>query len=188
MLFLACGQKAPVGVINQLPYETIVSIQTSASGGSWSQNLLQTPLAPGSSHSFRTGTGQLRIMATDTRGSAYLHETTLNSGGVIWEILPEHETAVQINPWAGATPVTITNSLTRPITRIRCSPSNRSAWGENWISQPLQPGQSTTFRVTPDTYDIRLEDGASTYTRMRVAIPAEGYAWSVTQQHRDASG
>lgn len=191
LLTISCGNGASVEVTNLLGHETITSLKTSTSGTGWSRNLLQEPLPPEGTHTFKTETGPLSIVATDDQGASYTYEGALTGNGISWGITPEHRTvtAVDMNPWTGPCPVTVTNGLTGAITRVYCSPSSHSGWGESWIDLPLQPGQSATFHLSPDTYDIRVESGpGSSYSRWRLNIGLEGHSWEVRPQHIDSSG
>lgn len=192
-LITGCGApKAPVGVANRLPVEVVISVQTRIPGGEWSRNRLDRSLNPGASASFAEAPGAIQMMATDNLGRTYLYEgAPLTADGIIWEVTAEcRAQASRINDWAGECPVTITNELGAwAITRVLCSPSTSSSWGENWITAPLEPGESITFSVRPDTYDIRVEDSdGDTYTLWAVTVTPSGHVWRPTLQDMDASG
>lgn len=193
LMATACGSpKAPVGVANRLSTEVIISVQTRAPGGEWSRNRLNGSLNPGASASFPETPGEMEIMATDNLGRTYSYQgPALTREGMIWEITAESRTqAAEANSWAGECPVTITNELGAwSVTRILCSPSTSSSWGESWITEPLNPGESVTFSVRPDTYDIRVEDSdGDTYTLWAVMVTPSGYTWRPTLEDIDSSG
>ncbi len=113
-LATGCGTpKAAIGVVNSLPVELIISVQTRTPGSDWSDNQLDRTLRPGVSESFTAPLGDIEVMATDNLGRTYMYSATpLTSEGVIWEITPEgRATAAQANSWAGNCPVTVTNDL-----------------------------------------------------------------------------
>ncbi len=129
-------------------------------------------------------------MATDNLGRTYiLSDATLTPEGLVWEVTPDTR-AIADSPWAGDCAVTITNDLGAwSITRVLCSPSDASEWGDNWITSPLPASESVTINVEPGTYDIRVEDNdGDTYTRWSVVITEAGYSWSPTLEDIDASG
>jgi len=192
LLLLACcgAQKAPVGIVNRLEVEFIIAVQTRAHGGEWSANLIAGSLRPGESQSFMASPGSIEIMATDNLGKTYiLGDATLSEEGIVWEVTPDARAAVN-SPWAGDCAVTITNDLGAwTITRVLCSPSDASEWGDNWISSPIPPSGSVTINVKPGTYDLRVEDNdGDTYTRWEVEITGSGFTWSPTLEDLDASG
>ena len=81
----------------------------------------------------------------------------------------------------GSVPVKITNDLGAwNIEEVYIDPSDE-AWGENLLSDIMEPGDDKTFNVPADTYDIRVvdEDGDS-YTLWGIEVGAEGYDWEVT--------
>ena len=49
--------------------------------------------------------------------------------------------------------------------------SQHTAWGADWLSADLQPGESRSLAVAPDTYDIRIESTHPQGTFERTAIP-----------------
>jgi len=59
-----------------------------------------------------------------------------------------------------------------------------SFWRWSWGYRdggPLEPGESVSFEVEPDLYDIQCVGKlGSTYTRYDVEITLDGYAWRVT--------
>lgn len=191
LLLAACGvQKAPVGVVNRLEVEFIIAVQTRTPGGEWSENQLESSLRPGVSQSFMAAPGNLEIMATDNLGRTYmLSDAQLTEEGIVWEVTPE-TLAIADSPWMGECPITITNDLGAwRITKVFCSPSDASEWGDNWITSPIPASESVTINVEPGTYDIRVEDNdGDTYTRMGVVITETGFNWSPTLQDMDASG
>ena len=191
LLLAGCGtRKAPVGIVNRLEVEYIIAVQTRAPGGEWSENHLESSLAPGVSRSFMATPGGIEIMATDNLGRTYiLSDTTLSEEGMVWEVTQDTR-AIADSPWAGDCPVTITNDLGAwRITKVFCSPSDASEWGDNWITTSIAASESVTINVEPGTYDIRVEDNdGDTYTRWGVEITGSGFKWSPTLQDMDASG
>lgn len=189
LLLAACGRNAPVGVVNRLPVEIIIEVQTRIPGGTWSDNRLEASIPPGESGAFPAPQGRIELLATDNLGRTFTHRGDLTSEGIVWEVT-EGATATGGNPWTGQCPVTVINDLgSWTITRVLCSPSDSSEWGESWISQPLQPGQSATFNVATGTYDIRLEDNdGDTYTRWEIGVTDSGYFWNATLEDLDSSG
>lgn len=191
LLLAGCGtQKAPIGVVNKLEVEFIIAVQTRVPGGQWSANKLDSSLRPGVSQSFMAAPGNLEIMATDNLGRTYiLSDAQLTEEGLIWEVTPETRAAAE-SAWAGSCAVTITNDLGAwRITRVLCSPSDSSEWGDNWITSPIPPSETVTIHVAPGTYDIRVEDNdGDTYTRWGVAVTEGGFTWNPTLQDIDASG
>ncbi len=191
LLLMSCGaQKAPIGVVNRLEVEIIIAVQTRLPGGEWSSNQLESSISPGVSQSFMAAPGNLEIMATDNLGRTYiLSDATLTPEGLVWEVTPDTR-AIADSPWAGDCAVTITNDLGAwSITRVLCSPSDASEWGDNWITSPIPASESVTINVEPGTYDIRVEDNdGDTYTRWSVVITEAGYSWSPTLEDIDASG
>ncbi len=82
---------------------------------------------------------------------------------------------------AGTVPVKITNDLGAwDIEEVYIDPSDEP-WGENRISEIMEPGDDVTINVPAGTYDIKVvdEDGDS-YTIWGVEIGADGYQWAVT--------
>lgn len=191
LLLAGCGaQKAPVGVVNRLEVEFIIAVQTRVPGGEWSSNQLESSLRPGVSQSFMAAPGNLDVMATDNLGRTYiLSNAILTPEGLVWDITPENR-AEATSPWAGNCAVTITNDLGAwRITRVLCSPSDASEWGDNWITSPIPASESVTIYVAPGTYDIRVEDNdCDTYTRWGAVVTEGGFNWSPTLQDIDASG
>lgn len=191
LLLAGCGaQKAPVGVVNRLGVEFIIAVQTRVPGGQWSENQLGSSLRPGVSQSFMATPGSLDIMATDNMGRTYiLSNATLTPEGLVWDITPDTRAAAE-SAWAGDCPVTITNDLGAwRITKVFCSPSDASEWGDNWITSPIPASQSVTIHVASGTYDIRVEDSdGDTYTRWGVEVTGQGFNWNPTLQDIDASG
>ncbi len=81
----------------------------------------------------------------------------------------------------GTVPVKITNDLGAwDIEEVYIDPSDEP-WGENRISEIMEPGDDVTINVPAGTYDIKVvdEDGDS-YTLWGVEIGADGYQWAVT--------
>ncbi|MFO7627011.1 MAG: hypothetical protein R6V62_07125 [Candidatus Fermentibacteraceae bacterium] len=192
LLLLACcgAQKAPIGVMNKLEVEFIIAVQTRVPGGEWSSNQIESSLRPGVSQSFMAAPGNLEIMATDNLGRTYiLRDATLTAEGIVWEVTPDTRAAAD-SPWAGDCAITITNDLGAwRITKVYCSPSDASEWGDNWITSPIPASESVTINVEPGTYDIRVEDNdGDTYTRWSVEVTPQGFNWSPTLQDIDASG
>lgn len=191
LLLMSCGaQKAPIGVVNRLEVEIIIAVQTRVPGGEWSSNQLESSISPGVSQSFMALPGKIDVMATDNLGRTYiLSDATLTPEGLVWEVTPDTR-AIADSPWAGDCAVTITNDLGAwSITRVLCSPSDASEWGDNWITSPLPASESVTINVEPGTYDIRVEDNdGDTYTRWSVEVTEQGFNWSPTLQDIDASG
>jgi hypothetical protein len=191
LLLMGCGvPKAPVGIVNRLDVEFIIAVQTRVPGGEWSTNQIKSSLRPGVSQSFMALPGVIDVMATDNLGRTYiLSDATLTAEGLVWEVTPDTR-AIADSPWAGECAITITNDLGAwSITRVLCSPSDASEWGDSWITSPIPASQSVTINVEPGTYDIRVEDNdGDTYTRWEIEITRQGFSWSPTLQDIDASG
>jgi hypothetical protein len=191
LLLLGCGaQKAPVGIVNRLEAEIIIAVQTRTPSGGWSTNQIESSLRPGVSRSFMALPGVIDVMATDNLGRTYmLSDATLTEEGLVWEVTPDTR-AIADSPWAGDCAVTITNDLGAwSITKVYCSPSDASEWGDSWITSPIPASESVTISVEPGTYDIRVEDNdGDTYTRWRVEITRQGFNWSPTLEDLDSSG
>lgn len=81
----------------------------------------------------------------------------------------------------GNVPVKITNDLGAwNIEEIYIDPSDEP-WGDNRISDTMEPGDDVTINVPEGTYDLKVvdEDGDS-YTLWGVEIGSDGYEWAVT--------
>ena len=81
----------------------------------------------------------------------------------------------------GTVPVKIINELGAwDIEEVYIDPSDEP-WGENLISETLEPGEEITLSVLPGTYDLMVvdEDGDE-YTLWIVEIGSGGYDWAVT--------
>lgn len=81
----------------------------------------------------------------------------------------------------GNVPVKITNDLGAwNVEEIYIDPSDQ-AWGDNRISEVMEPGDDVTISVPAGTYDMQIvdEDG-DTYTLWGVEVGADGYEWAVT--------
>jgi hypothetical protein len=66
------------------------------------------------------------------------------------------------------------------------APESFWRWHWGYREGPLEPGESVSFEVEPDLYDLRCVGRlGATYTRYDVEITEEGYIWEVTQEDRD---
>ena len=78
-------------------------------------------------------------------------------------------------------PITVTNDLgSWNIHEVYIGPSTESDWGNNLITEVLEPGDEFTLMVKADNYDIKLidEDGDE-YIKYLVAVGADGFSWNV---------
>lgn len=81
----------------------------------------------------------------------------------------------------GKVPIKVTNDLGAwNIHEIYISPSSEPGWGNNLITDILEPGDEFTSMVTADNYDIKLfdEDGDE-YVMYLVEVGADGFNWNV---------
>ncbi len=81
----------------------------------------------------------------------------------------------------GKTPIKVTNDLGAwNIQEVYISLSSESGWGNNLITDALEPGDEFTSMVTADNYDIKLidEDGDE-YIKYLVEVGADGFSWNV---------
>lgn len=82
----------------------------------------------------------------------------------------------------GKAPIKVTNELgSWTIQEVYISLSTESGWGDNLITDVLEPGDEFTSMVTADNYDIKLidEDGDE-YVKYLVEVGADGFSWNVT--------
>jgi len=81
----------------------------------------------------------------------------------------------------GKAPIKVTNDLGAwNIQEIYISPSSEPGWGNNLITDVMEPGDEFTSMVTADNYDIKLidEDGDE-YVQYLVEVGADGFSWNV---------
>jgi len=90
--------------------------------------------------------------------------------------------ATLVSGCGGQVQVKITNDLGAwNIEEIYIDPAEDNNWGDNLITETLEPGSDVTLSVAPGNYDIMLvdEDGDS-YTRWDIEIGSDGFDWAVT--------
>ena len=79
------------------------------------------------------------------------------------------------------TSLTIVNNSDAPICDLRIGIGESVHVGWNWIgTEPIQPGQSLTVTLRPDTYFIRAEGCDSAWLRSEVDVAVTGHqTWTV---------
>lgn len=85
-------------------------------------------------------------------------------------------------PSDGAT-VVLNNNSDEVICYVRISPSSASTWGDDQLgsSEVIGPGESRTFEVSPDTYDLRAEDCSNTEIGVEWEVNVtDTYTWNVS--------
>lgn len=89
--------------------------------------------------------------------------------------------ATLVSGCGGNVPVKMINDLGAwDIEEIYISPSADDDWGDNLITETLEPGDEITNTVAPGTYDLKaVDEDGDEYTLYLVEVDADGYIWDI---------
>ncbi len=89
--------------------------------------------------------------------------------------------ATLVSSCGGKVPVKMINDLGAwDIEEIYISPSADDDWGDNLITETLEPGDEITNTVAPGTYDLKaVDEDGDEYTLYLVEVGADGYIWDI---------
>lgn len=191
LLFSSCLEKTPLIIINNLPDTYITCLYISQSSDTiWGTNRLpdSNVLLSGSQSETLLRPGKYDIQVIDVNGLTYTHnDVNISANGYTWEVTEDcADTLTAQIPlnlqYTGSCPVVFTNTLNENrINGIWIAPSNGDNWGDNHIPGfVLNPGDTYTAYLQPDTYDLYVEDetGKCCYL-WSTQITEDGYTWNV---------
>jgi hypothetical protein len=143
-------------------------------GGEWLEN---RPVHSGESASFYVLPGRYDAMVEYCTQASYVVEklgltadNTLTVSGSSADNTPPCSTSL-----------IVVNQSAVPICHMWIASAASQQFGRNWLrGEQLQPGDSRTFFVQPDTYDIKAEDCDFNLLRVELAVPVSGrQTWTV---------